>query len=274
MLSSSSILYNLRRISDPKRQPRHSTDFAELELQVENLTPPCPDPYSVEKEHWKDLSRSNAYKAVCLGLPAKVLGGYYFRLTTWPKLVADIEESTRKFFLGTPDLDDTGKTFALIETLSGIPGQWQPLKTFVRGKLKGRRGMTWWTTTNLPSPKTMCSAHTMGLFNNDVGTDVLILRCEARYFKTRTVRVPSIVDGYFFPVFNATQDIDAPIAGQAISLEEPILGPGADEYVVAAVDIDVDDVHVWPLNLNKVPVHTVYLPDRFAALADYYGRLA
>ena len=262
-------LYRLRKRADILRQPLHASSLEELDHALMRLQPSRHHPYSLRPADHAALSNHSAYTSTCLGRPARLPSQYLYRITTWSRLVSDITvpaEHIRIIPLSTTER----KAFQLIESKQ-IPGEWLRLSSLITGTLHGRRGFTWWTSLPLPSSPLMCSAHQMGLLNKELGAEILVLRCPAIKLDPLYPRVPTVLDAFFSHIFCPMCDADEPIAGRAISVEDPQqLTLGAEEFVLAPLDVGEADIHVWPVDLAIEPAHQIHVEDIYPPLKRYY----
>jgi hypothetical protein len=150
-------------------------------------------------------------------------------------------------------------------------GKWLPVSRYIGGYYSGLRNFTWWTTVEMPTTKTMCTAHHLGLLNNNVGTEALILRCRADFIREKSLTyIPSTIDAFFSNIFYATQD--EADCGRAISVENPKqLRLGAEEFVSEPINIEESGMELCPLLLEDT--HQVYLEDIFDSLIRFYTDL-
>jgi hypothetical protein len=271
-MSSFKELYQLRRACDPKRQPRHDPLLAALHEELSKLDPPHDDPYRLRRVDYAAYRKNDSYGSVANGGKAVPAERYCYRLTSWTKLVEEISQESR-MYIDAPEAAEESEVFNLLESRRGVPGEWQSLSTLIQGTLWGRRGFTWWTTAMFPNANPMCVAHSMGLFNINVAPELLVLRCHVDKIPSESIKVPSVLDAFFFDVFSATRDDENPTCGRAINLENQSLSLGAEEYVLEPLDILTSEITVWPVDLRKEKTHKVYFEDRYEALIEYYKTL-
>ena len=267
-------IYEQRRLADIKRQPDCKSFLEQLHAALLSLEPPRYHPYELSPDDFETLKDLPAYQAICLGTRSTVSTDYLYRISTWPKFVSDIAASTRSWRL-IPRSVSESEAFTYLMDEHFRVGPWIPVSRFIGGNYSGMRGFTWWTTTVMPSLNMMCTAHEMGLLNSDIGPEILILRCPCHFIRDHTrCHVPSVVDGYFFNIFHATQYTEPSPYGRCISVESPInLTLGAEEIVMRPLDIDRAGIEVRPLMLNDPAAHKVYFNDVSEGLIRYYTSL-
>jgi hypothetical protein len=266
-------LYEIRKRLDSKRQPGHASALLKLDGALRSLDPPKEHPYKLTDPDLAALRQKADYKSICRnGKSAHIQSKYCYRLVTWAKLENDISDITRSGRIAHSYARED-EVFRHIQGQHISKGGWIPLSDFIGGILIGRQGFTWWTSTELPTSATMCGAHQMGLLNKEIGTEVLILRCETDRLRIGNPKVPSVVDAFFSHIFCAMRESDNPRCGRAISLESPIaLELGADEFVVGPIDIEACQLEIWPEDLFSSD-HKVYFEDVYPLLKKYYRGL-
>jgi hypothetical protein len=267
------LIYELRRLADARRQPSQKAVIDDLHSALLNLSPPRLHPYSLTRDDYATLKHRTAYSAVCQGSRGIMATDYCYRLTTWAKILLDMLDIDWRLIPG--DLSER-EAFDYLIHQHAATGTWISLSDFIGGTYSGRRQFTWWTTASMPSANTICTAHQLGLLNDYIGTEAVVLRCSVDYLlSTMRCFVPSVVDAYFLNIFHATRDEDLPKSGRAISVEIPaFLELGQEEFVVRPIEIDSARIELWPLPLNDPTEHKVYFHDVQGALVKYYGSLA
>jgi hypothetical protein len=268
-------LYQRRQRADLMRQPKYVDHLHQLDAELKRLDKPHGHPYSLLPSDYARIRESDAYNAVCDGLDADFDAPYCYRLTSWKRIVNHTHHFTSRLI---PETSDESEAFDFIKELHDKAREkgrdWLNLSDFIRGVLGGPRDMVWWTPTLISETRTMCDAHGMGLLNNDVGTEVLLLRCEAGALQKVKPKVPSVVDAYFFNIFYPMRLDDAPKVGRCISVEIPKqLSLGAEEVVAAPIDIESSGIQIRPIDLRNTQVHQVYMEHVFPSLFRFYETL-
>lgn len=269
--SSDDAIYAARRKVDVERQPKHESHLEDLDKLLSGLVPPKPHPYALDRADYELLKGKPSYEAVCLGLPASLPGEYCYHISSmWKLLTPD------KVYRFLPRIVTPKEGFQYVLKEHGKSNDWLELGVFLGGPYYGPRKFSWWTTLTLPGLNLLCAAHRMGLANEDVPPNAIVLRCKTEYVKKHALpRVPSVLDAFFSRIFHATFDHDSPTCGLTIDLEDlEHLRSGVDEYVLPVIEIDAARVEFWPVDLNSTPAtHNVSRADVKSKIHKYYKSL-
>ncbi len=200
------------------------------------------------------------------GQPSSASSKYLYRLTSL--------QAVLKFHTRRTNLDEQYVHIELLDEYKALE-TWIPLSRIVSGSLKGRRGLTFWTSFDLLSEEILTGALKLGIPYNHVSSLSLILRCKTKYLESAgLVCVPTVLDGWDRPIFLATADRDSPTQGHTISLESPrSLKKGADEYGMSG--IAVDHIKIIPLVIGRVGDRSLSLVDDsplWQRLVQYYTK--
>jgi hypothetical protein len=239
-------IFQARHALDSRRQPRHGDALGRLLASLAQLPPPTPPPahpYRLEPHHIVWLSENEGtFLATARGLSGHPPDReYLFRLASIKALLRD-----------NPGWVTNRKPIEqhriLVEEFRQT-GQWIALDRIIRDPLRGFRGVTWWTSHRLSADALVAVAYRMGIARNWISRWSVILRCPRTAFAhSVALRVPTVIDAFNQPIFDATADEDNPRSGRAIDLTQPeALAAGVDEYVTS--EVDVRQVEVLPLKV-------------------------
>lgn len=238
-------IFQARHVLDSRRQPRHGGALDRLLASLAQLPPP-PDtsahPYHLLPHHfnWLDANESH-FLATAHGPPAQPPGaGYLFRLANIKSLLRDNPG-------WVSNREPIEQHRILIEEYRQTR-RWIRLKRVIHGPLRGSRGVTWWTSNRVSPDALISCAYKLGIARNWISSWSILLRCPRTAFDHAALRVPTVIDAFNLPIFDASAEADNPGSGRAIDLTRPdALAPGWDEYV--ASEVDVDQVEMLPLEV-------------------------
>jgi hypothetical protein len=264
------MIYEARLVIDKRIQPLHGSDIDQLVAKVASCG--RDHPYALKEADFDQLTAEAAYLKMCRGFPGLMDETHCYRISTVWKLQRNTEALVLRG-LGNVTPEDG---FTRISRQYDLRGEdWLALSRFIGGRYSGPRGATWWTTLELPGDNVQCAGHRMGLLNGDIALHAIVLRCRTDYIaRQKLAFVPTVVDGFFFEIFQATADSESPRWGTTIDLEDPEnLKAGVSEYVVPPLDIDEAEIQLMPINLTtNRSSHRVYHDDIADSLLAYYQR--
>lgn len=238
-------IFQARHVLDSRRQPRHGSALGRLLASLAQLPPPpgsSAHPYQLQPHHIAWLGENEStFLATAGGLPGHPPGGrYLFRL-------ANIKALLRENPGWVSNREPIEQHRILIEEFRRT-GRWIALDRIIHGPLRGKRGVTWWTSYRISPEALVASAYQLGIARNWISSWSILLRCPRTAFAHAALRVPTVIDAFNQAIFDATADANNPRSGRAIDLTQPdALGPGLDEYV--ASEVDVHQVEVLPLEV-------------------------
>lgn len=273
-MASQSDVYKRQLHADRKRQPRHGLHLKELDDELGSLN--RTSPYSLLPDDFRRLEQLLACGKICHGFPGSMEGPFCYHISSVWKLQNNTEKKVLRGTTLTAATEE--EAFDRIADAYEESGQqWLPLRDFIGGRYSGRRRFSWWTTFDLSSGELQCNAHRMGLLNDDVALDCLVLRCRTDFIRTKNLSfVPTVIDAFFSEIFQPTQDHQSPTRGTTIDLEDPNnLKDGVPEFAVRPLEIDMADIELIPVNLKESarPAHKVYRDDVSDSLLKYYENL-
>jgi hypothetical protein len=238
-------IFQARHVLDSRRQPRHGDALEKLLASLAQLPPP-PDtsahPYHLLPHHITWLgANEGSFLATAHGLPAQPPSGdHLFRLANIKSLLRDNPG-------WVSNREPIEQHRILVEEYHQTR-RWIPLKRVIRGPLRGSRGVTWWTSYRVSPDALVASAYKLGIARNWISSWSILLRCKRTAFTHAALRVPTVIDAFNLPIFDASAEADNPGSGRAIDLTRPdALAPGRDEYV--ASEVEVDQVEMLPLEV-------------------------
>lgn len=116
-------------------------------------------------------------------------------------------------------------------------GAWLHLSTYAEGALRGFRNLTWWTTAAELGTAVLPTAHKLGIPNNWVPLNALILRLTST--STACPKVPTPVDGFFSLIFQVADGDPVPATGTTIDISAPARPcDGLPEIVIGEVPVE------------------------------------
>jgi hypothetical protein len=254
------------------KQPRHGIHLKRLDTKLGSLSKASP--YSLSEDDFRKFERLAACGNTCLGLPGAVEGEYCYHITSVWKLQRNTETLELRVLRDSPPDQSFER---LTRAYEDVEPNWLALKHFIGGRYTGRRKLTWWTTLDLSAGELQCSGHRMGLLNDDIDLDAIVLRCRSEYIRrNRMVFVPTAIDAFFSEIFQPTDDQNSPTCGVTIDLEHsPRLKDGVPEFAVPPIELDDAEIEFRPVNLRieSERRHKLYREDISDALLDHYKKL-
>jgi len=258
-------LYNLRRDLAKNRQGAHINAYAQLHDFL----------ISLGRTQSYDLSFGTKLKfeglkfyaddtfGRCARIPSR--DDFIYRICS----IIDIVKGTE--WLNDEDTDLKNWN----QVLKKSRGEWVPLSRFARGKYKcNPRHFSWWTSFPLYQD-VIDGAHRIGMTNDWVAEECVVLRCPVEYVKANNLAyVPSVIDAFMQMIFHPTKDDVSPPYGITIDLSfyPHTLVPGIDEVVLC--EVPVEQIEVLPIYADtkyregKREVNSD-LP-HFSSLLEYY----
>src|ERR1041385_419685 len=234
-------LYNLRRDIGNKRQGAHQTAYTQLHNFLVSL--------GLTQSYDLNFGTKSKFEAVkffpdqTFGSHANIPSGdFIYRMCSIIDLVK-----------GTEWINDEGidlKNWNQVHKKS--KGEWRPLTQFARGHYKcNPRHFSWWTSFPLYQD-VIDGAHRIGMTNDWVAEECVVLRCPVEYVKANNLAfVPSVIDAFMQMIFHPTRDNVSPAYGLTIDLSfyPETLVPGIDEVVLR--EIPVEQIEVLPVYADK-----------------------
>ena len=282
-------LYRERRNVVTRRQGRHLALYDQLHdflLALKNDHPRFTDehPYSLDFPLKTEFARVNFFATQSFGAPARIPApddGYVYRMCS----IVDIVNGTKKeapdgTFSAPGWLDNAGTDLGNWEQIHEAGGgTWTPLKSLAEGFYKCfPRPFSWWTTYPLYQD-VIAGAHRIGMTNDWVADQCVVLRCPAEYVLNNGLAcVPSAIDAFMQMIFHPTRDSASPPHGITIdlSLYPRVLFPGTDEFILPTVGVEM--IEVCPVKADdryRAGKHFVNSKDGVfsAMLEEYYKNL-
>lgn len=244
-------------------------------------------PYDLAFELKKEFARLRFYACQSFGAPARIPqpdDGYVYRMCSIVDVVKGVTKEAGDGRGGAADvagwrndLKDDQENWEQVFEKGG--GDWTPLNGLAEGVYKCHpRPFSWWTTFPLYED-VIAGAHRIGMTNDWVAVQCLVLRCPADYVRGNNIAcVPSAIDAYTQMIFHPTRDEASPPHGITIdlSLYPLTLFPGTDEFLLPPVPVDL--IEVKPVLVDedyRQSRHTVRSDCGVfsALLEDYYKNL-
>lgn len=230
------LIFELRRTIDAMRQPSRTTVLEELIASVESL--PATQPYDLSFATKINLCTIvHAFATGAQGPPATLFEHYLYRLCSIGTLRQCVEWRN-------PTNDVAAYDDVVSAHLSA--NDWMPLSRFATGVFQNYRAFSWWTPFDLTSVKIWEAWRRVGLLDDWVMHDSVLLR--AREPHRHNVKVPDVVDGFEGPVFEAAREIPPSVVGRAINLSARPFAAGEIEIVTPPVS--VSDIEVLPVAIT------------------------
>lgn len=236
-------LYNLRRDIAENRQKDHFPLYEELHEFLTSLKKD--QPYDLGFEIKKEFEALGFYVDEAFGRPAHITNrdDFLYRICS----IVDIVNGTEWLKDEETDVANWDQVYKKSN------GGWMPLSKVASGIYKCQpRHFSWWTTLPLSRQDVIPSAHRIGMTNDWVATQCVILRCPVKHVNEYNLAyVPSVIDAFMQMIFHPTRDATSPPHGITIDLSMyPLtLCPGTDEIVLSKVR--VDKIEVLPVNMEK-----------------------
>lgn len=285
-------LYHARRDVVQCRQYQHLPLYDRLHRFLLELKTAHPSfleehPYNLAFELKKEFAQLRFYASQSFGAPARIPqpdDGYVYRMCS----IVDVVKGVTKEAGGGPggdddvagwrkDLKDDQENWE--QVFEKRDGDWTPLDGLAEGVYRCHpRPFSWWTTFPLYED-VIAGAHRIGMTNDWVAVQCLVLRCPADYVRDNNLAcVPSAIDAFTQMIFHPTRDVTSPPHGITIdlSLYPLTLFPGTDEFLLPPVPVDL--IEAKPVLVDddyRLSRHSVRSDcEVFSALlADYYKNL-
>jgi len=235
-------LYNMRRNIAQKRQHSHLEKYEKLHEFL----------LSLEKAEPYDLGFDTKLKFEAVAFFVDNPFGHKARIPNRDTFIYRIC-SIRDVVKGTDWRKDEGTDAAnWMKVYDKSKGNWTPLSRFARGTYCCHpRCFSWWTSYPL-FEDVIRGAHKIGMTNDWVAVETVVLRCPVDYVsKNKLAVVPTVIDAFMQLIFHPTKDSISPTYGITIdlSLYPRTLSPGLDEVVLPALDID--RLEVLPIKADQ-----------------------
>jgi hypothetical protein len=252
-------IFAIRSDLDAIRQPATRDHLRTLRDRVLALA--APHPYDMPFPDRLDLCTVvGAYAQGAQGGVAEVESEYIFRISSIGELVRSVSWTNRTN-------DDAA--FDPIFALSDTARRWLRLADFATGAYQNYRAFSWWSTSDLSAGELWSAWRRVGLLDDWIMNESVLMRCRRDAIKAR---VPTTLDGFEGPVFEAMDEQQRPVTGRAIDLSRRPFAPGEVEVVVGAIAVDqIDLLPVLVPESSKhqgVPVRDSL--ETWTALEQYY----
>jgi len=235
-------LYRLRRDIAESRQKPYIKSYDELHTFLISLHTDD-QPYDLGFNEKMKFQAVPFYPDVVFGGPARVPGGEEFvhRICS----IVDVVK-------GTEWRKDEGSDIAnWNQVYKKGKGGWTPLRRLARGGYRCEpRHFSWWTTFPL-FRDVISGAHRIGMTNNWVAEECVVLRCPVEYVNSHGLAyVPSVIDAFTQMIFHPTKHSSSPPHGVTIdlSLYPVTLSPGIDEVLLPG--LPVDQLEIMPVSVD------------------------
>lgn len=264
-------LYQLRRNIAESRQKPCLTQYDELHNFFVSLSH-GDQPYNLsfqDKLKFKDVA---FYPDGVFGNSARIPDGekYLYRICSIVDVVKGTDWLDRREEAEVSDWE---------QVYIKSKGGWAPLSQFARGHYCCEpRHFSWWTTFPL-FQDVIRGAHYIGMTNDWVAEQCVVLRCPAEFVNSNGLaNVPSVIDAYTQLIFHPTRHDAPPSHGITInlSLYPEVLTPGIDEVLLPALPVKI--LEIMPVNVTteyckgKKKVHSAE-PGLHGLLKSYYENI-
>lgn len=138
--------------------------------------------------------------------------------------------------------------------------RWLDLKTYATGRLLGRRMFGWWTTEPALAEEPLRTAYRLGMTNDDIAENALVLRCRdvQRLHRLKMLRRPTPLDGHLSIFFLARGKSAHRGCGKTLDLTDAgVLPSGLPEYAVSPIPVELIQmipIEIKPAEKAKAPV--------------------
>lgn len=234
-------LYKLRRAIVQNRQGSHAALYSQLHNFLKSLGET--QPYGLDPNTQLKFKNLSFFVNNTFGSPADIPSrdGFIYRVCT----IIDLVKGTNW------RNEAAGDELYWNQIYSKSKGKWIRLSKFADGTYKCRpRQFSWWTSFPL-SRDVIAGAHQVGMTNDWVAVNCVVLRCPVDYVNDNTLAfVPSVIDAFMHVIFHPTKDAMSPPYGITIdlSLYPMTLSPGTDEVVLP--ELGVEQVEILPVYAN------------------------
>lgn len=235
-------LYNLRRGIAQHRQGGHLELYSKLHDFLISLEKK--QPYDLGMDTKLKFEVLDFFASEALGHPASIPSrdGFIYRVCS----IIDVVKGTKWRNEAGGDVKNWNQIY------SKSRGNWIKLNKFADGTYKCHpRQFSWWTSFPL-FQDVIDGAHTVGMTNDWVPVQSVVLRCPVDYVnKNQLAFVPSVIDAFMHLIFHPTKDAISPPYGITIdlSLYPVTLSPGIDEVVLG--ELPVDQIEVLPIDVGE-----------------------
>lgn len=133
-------------------------------------------------------------------------------------------------------------------------GDWYNLANTMDGLYNNRRGFSWWTDI---FPDSVEKLYALGIPSDWIFPESVILRIDIAKNNDLIVKMPSAIDGYDSPIFDA-QDYKDKNAGKTLNLNNKTdFSGGLNEYVIGGIDTNLIDLVpvLFEPNYPKIMIH-------------------
>jgi hypothetical protein len=258
-------LQKARRTVEMMRQPKFANDVQTLDQLLEQGG--CKHPYNGSAV--KVLEGHALVNGARGGVAVRAKGGPFYHITFASKLTSDPALQWKPRIIAYKPLED------ILTFLRGRAYlDWTPLTLVARGAIGGLRQFTWWSSEGIDEEDLLRDVHRRGLPNDWLGLgQLIILRWMPRGPLNGEARIPTPVDGYFSPVFNAVLEGDPRGCGFALDIQNPSdLKEGADEYAVTPIPVEEISWKLMELKRNRQ--QRVLTSDLQRALIEFHRNCA
>jgi hypothetical protein len=204
-------------------------------------------PYRLELNHYEKFRKRSWFASGSKGIPAEFPNGkYLYKLMPAIKLA----NYARGWFATPSRTPDPSYLIRLLIHDYTIKKDWLQYSAYASGYFSSPRNITFWTSLEFDPNDIMTGANKIGLVNNWIVEQMVILRVPVNELKKRHhVFVPTVLDAFDVEVFHPTEDFANPTSGVTIHLHctDP-LTCGVDEYVIEP--IPVEPIEFIPLLLD------------------------
>lgn len=238
-------IHDLRCALALKRQPEHDADLKKL-LQV---VPPAEHPYregggsesygrliELPEFCWPSKGRQADLGECSFLYHLRPLGGFISRLAIRFQPGKPLPPN------GDPTINFANVRQILDECMA--KGAWTPLSAVASGLYETRergfkaRWITWWTDLEITQEGVMDQIRKLGIPDNWLYEDCVLLRCEVDDELRAKALVPSALDGFASEVFIPAESARSPRAGMAIDISKSPFGYGRPEFVLGPVEVN------------------------------------
>jgi hypothetical protein len=201
-----------------------------------------PHPYDLSLDHKKQLRSVGAYKEGARGLEAH-LGGKQVAL--YRLMSVGVLQYYVTKWIG-PHLSDGALMEVLLERSNGA---WLSLSDVAQKEFCNARRFSWWTTFDGLLQQPFIGGRRLGLVDDWIASDSVLLRLDVSDLSVVRVCVPTIIDGFDGPIFDAVDSEAHSEAGRTIDLNPPgPLRPGETELAISPIPVHA--ISMLPLKIE------------------------
>ncbi len=267
------IYQNKKRISKLK-QPKYDTELNILDDKLNEFK--IEHPFDLDDKQRVELCDCmNCYHTGAHGEVANLAGmKYLYRLVPIERLIKS-KLRWKDYVIPTNNAFQELTKFMSARNIS-----WLKLSEVLEGYYHNGRFFSWWTTVNLANDKDILkTAYMLGLPEDWIYAESVIMRCKIQEIGMNKIKVPSIIDGFSEIIFRPVTNTQ--FHGKTIDLNDLNPFNGLPEVVIG--DILTSHIEILPIQITKKNVNDTFdmwlergTPNKYSLqgkLLDFYEKI-